>query len=47
MKPKLGIAGANTSMGDAIGLAIKRLRMRPAQHRVLLLITDGANSRAV
>ena len=42
-----GIAGANTSMGDAIGLAIKRLRMRPAQHRVLLLITDGANTSGV
>lgn len=42
-----GIAGANTSIGDAIGLAIKRLRMRPAEHRVLLLITDGANTSGV
>ncbi len=42
-----GIAGSNTSIGDAIGLAIKRLRMRPAEHRVLLLITDGANTSGV
>lgn len=42
-----GIAGSNTSIGDAIGLAIKRLRLRPAEHRVLLLITDGANTSGV
>lgn len=42
-----GIAGANTSIGDAIGLAIKRLRMRPAENRILLLITDGANTSGV
>lgn len=42
-----GIAGDTTSIGDAIGLAIKRLRQRPAQHRVVLLITDGANTDGV
>jgi Ca-activated chloride channel family protein len=42
-----GIAGNSTSMGDAIGLAIKRLRMRPANHRVLILVTDGANTSGV
>jgi Ca-activated chloride channel family protein len=42
-----GIAGNTTSIGDAIGLAIKRLRMRPAEHRVLILITDGANNSGV
>lgn len=42
-----GIAGNTTSMGDAIGLAIKRLRMRPADHRVLILVTDGANTSGV
>ncbi|WP_222908567.1 VWA domain-containing protein [Pseudomonas sp. DNDY-54] len=40
----IGIAGSNTALGDAIGLAIKRLRDRPAQSRVLVLITDGANN---
>ncbi|MDY7559420.1 VWA domain-containing protein [Pseudomonas sp. 10B1] len=41
---KVGIAGKNTAIGDAIGLAIKRLRQRPAQSRVLILVTDGANN---
>ena len=36
--------GKNTAIGDAIGLAVKRLRQRPAQSRVLVLITDGANN---
>jgi len=41
---KIGIAGKNTAIGDAIGLAIKRLRERPTQSRVLILVTDGANN---
>jgi Ca-activated chloride channel family protein len=41
---RIGIAGKNTAIGDAIGLAVKRLRQRPAQSRVLMLITDGANN---
>lgn len=40
----IGLAGRTTSIGDAIGLAIKRLEAEPAEHRVLLLITDGANN---
>nr|WP_314489845.1 VWA domain-containing protein [uncultured Pseudomonas sp.] len=40
----IGIAGKNTAIGDAIGLAVKRLRERPANSRVLILITDGANN---
>jgi len=40
----LGIAGNATAIGDAIGLAIKRLRGQPAQSRVLILLTDGANT---
>jgi Ca-activated chloride channel family protein len=40
----IGIAGKNTAIGDAIGLAVKRLRERPADSRVLVLITDGANN---
>lgn len=40
----IGIAGSNTAVGDAIGLAVKRLRDRPAKSRVLVLITDGANN---
>ena len=40
----VGIAGGRTAIGDAIGLAIKRLRARPAKSRVLILLTDGANN---
>ena len=41
---QIGIAGKNTAIGDAIGLAVKRLRERPANSRVLVLVTDGANT---
>jgi len=40
----IGFAGPQTSLGDAIGLAIKHLRERPAQSRVLILLTDGTNT---
>jgi len=41
---QIGIAGKDTALGDAIGLAVKRLRLRPADSRVLILVTDGANT---
>lgn len=41
---QIGFAGDKTAIGDAIGLAVKRLKMRPENHRVLILLTDGANS---
>lgn len=41
---QLGFAGNATAIGEAIGLAIKRLRDRPAESRVLILLTDGANT---
>lgn len=40
----LGIAGGKTAIGDAIGLAVKRLMDRPAENRVLVLLTDGVNN---
>lgn len=40
----LGIAGSRTAVGDAIGLALRRLRERPAANRVLILLTDGASN---
>lgn len=40
----VGIAGGKTAIGDAIGLAVKRLRDRPEGDRVLILLTDGANN---
>ena len=39
-----GFAGDKTAIGDAIGIAIKRLRDRPAESRILILLTDGANT---
>ena len=41
---QLGFAGNATAIGDAIGLSIKRLRDRPTDSRVLILLTDGANT---
>jgi len=41
---EIGFAGDQTSIGDAIGLSIKRLRARPDAQRVLIVLTDGANT---
>jgi len=40
----VGLAGRDTAIGDAIGLGVKRLREQPRDNRVLVLLTDGANS---
>lgn len=40
----IGFAGNQTAIGDAIGLAIKRLAERPKDKRVVILLTDGANN---
>ena len=40
----VGIAGGKTAIGDAIGLAVKRLRDRPQPEKVVILLTDGANN---
>ncbi len=40
----IGLAGDNTAIGDAIGLAIKRLKDQQENSRVLILLTDGANT---
>ena len=40
----IGLAGQQTAIGDAIGLAIKRLRDKSKDSRVLVLLTDGANT---
>ncbi|NMN58781.1 Ca-activated chloride channel family protein [Xanthobacter sp. SG618] len=43
----IGMTGRNTSIGDAIGLAVKTLRDGPAKERVVVLLTDGANTSGV
>lgn len=40
----VGLAGQETAIGDAIGLAVKRLREQPQSNRVLILLTDGSNT---
>jgi len=41
---EIGLAGRETAIGDAIGLAVKRLRDDTTSDRVLVLLTDGANT---
>lgn len=43
----VGLAGKTTSIGDALGLAVKRLQDVPAKSRVIILLTDGANNSGV
>ena len=49
----IGLAGKDTAIGDAIGLAVKRFKQskeaakkegRPVSKQVLILLTDGANT---
>ena len=40
----VAMAGRETALGDAIGLAVKRLAQQPAGERVLVLLTDGVNT---
>jgi Ca-activated chloride channel family protein len=40
----IGLAGRETAIGDAIVLAVKRLREQAEDNRVLILLTDGANT---
>ncbi|MFT5172045.1 MAG: Ca-activated chloride channel family protein [Gammaproteobacteria bacterium] len=40
----IGIAGRETAIGDAVGLALKRLGKAPGERAVLVLLTDGVNT---
>lgn len=40
----IGIAGKATAIGDAIGLAVKRVRKTSDNNRILILLTDGQNT---
>ncbi|SEG26930.1 Ca-activated chloride channel family protein [Oceanospirillum linum] len=41
---ELRMAGDQTAIGDAIGLGTKRLKDQPEEGRILILLTDGANT---
>lgn len=43
----VGLAGNETAIGDAIGLAVKQLRDSPQESRVLVLLTDGNSNAGV
>lgn len=43
----VGLAGQSTSIGDALGLAVKRLQEVAANSRVIILLTDGVNNSGV
>jgi Ca-activated chloride channel family protein len=44
VEAQIGFAGKETAIGDAIGLAVKRLKDQPAESRVLILLTDGQDT---
>jgi len=43
----VGLAGQSTSIGDALGLAVKRFQSVPTEGRVIILLTDGANNSGI
>lgn len=43
----IGLAGDGTALGDALGLAVSRLRTLENEARVLVMLTDGANTSGV
>ena len=44
---EIALAGESTAIGDAIGLAIKRMNNLESQNRVIVLLTDGANNEGM
>ncbi|WP_133129900.1 vWA domain-containing protein [Legionella yabuuchiae] len=43
----VGLAGKTTSIGDALGLAVKHLQNVPKEGRIIILLTDGVNNSGV
>lgn len=44
MDATVGLAGTQTAIGDAIGMAIKHFKNYPKDNKVLILLTDGVNN---
>lgn len=43
---EVGLTGQETAIGDAIAIAVKRLKDRPTPERVLILLTDAPTTQA-
>lgn len=43
----VGLAGKTTAIGDAVGLAVKRLVTMPQKGRIIILLTDGVNNSGI
>lgn len=43
-KLTIGIAGDNTAIGSAIGIAVKRMKDLESRSKVIILLTDGRNN---
>ncbi|WP_321492011.1 VWA domain-containing protein [uncultured Desulfobacter sp.] len=41
---KIGAAGPNTAIGDAIGISLKRLEDIPSKSNIIILLTDGKSN---
>jgi Ca-activated chloride channel family protein len=41
---KIGMAGQSTAVGNALGIAVRRLQDSPAQSKVVVLLTDGRSN---
>lgn len=41
---EIKLVGERTAIGDAVGLAVKRFRLKDDSNRVLILLTDGQNT---
>src|SRR5690606_8579740 len=41
---KIGMAGMETAIGDAIAVATKRLKDVEAKSKIIILLTDGSNT---
>ena len=41
---KIGAAGPNTAVGDALGISLKRLEDIPAKSNIIILLTDGKSN---
>lgn len=44
---QVGLTGQRTAIGDAIAVAARRLRDRPSDQKVLILLTDGESNAGV